>query len=92
LTNGFSAQGFVAQPAAVLAWSIRGAEFDSRRSQALADYLTALAQARQPDEALAVQVDYWTHLIDDYTTAASEAVAPFIPAANGGEGGPAPRM
>ena len=66
-------------PSAILAWSKSGAELASRRSQALADYWTALASARQPEEAMAVQMDYWAHWVDDYATATVEALSPFAP-------------
>jgi hypothetical protein len=65
-------------PSAILTWSHCGAALISRRSQALADYWLALAQARQPEQAVALQVDYWTHMIDDYAAAANEAVSPFV--------------
>jgi hypothetical protein len=68
---------FHGPPSAILNWSKTGAELASRRSQALADYWTALACARQPDEAMAAQMDYWSHWIDDYTAATVEALAPF---------------
>ena len=64
-------------PSAILAWSKSGAELASRRSQALADYWMGLATARQPEDAIALQLDYWTHWIDDYATAAAEALSPF---------------
>ena len=65
-------------PFAIMAWSHSGATLISRRSQALADYWTAMAQSHKPEEAMTVQVDYWTHLIDDYAAALSEATAPFV--------------
>jgi hypothetical protein len=68
---------FHGQPSAILNWSKTGAELASRRSQALADYWTALAAVRQPEEAVAVQMDYWNHWIDDYVAAAVEVMTPF---------------
>ncbi len=70
-------------PSAILAWSKSSAELASRRSQALADYWIGLANARQPEEAVAVQMDYWTHWVDDYVTAATEAITPLVPPSNG---------
>jgi hypothetical protein len=70
-------------PSAILTWSKSGAELASRRSQALADYWVGLAGVRQPDEAMAVQLDYWAHWIDDYATAAAEALSPFAPPSEG---------
>ncbi len=66
-------------PSAILAWSWAGAGLASRRSQALADYWAGLAGASKPDEAMAVQMDYWTHWVDDYATAAVTALSPFAP-------------
>jgi hypothetical protein len=68
---------FHGPPSAILNWSKTGAELASRRSHALADYWSALAAVRQPEEAMAVQMDYWSHWIDDYAAATVEALSPF---------------
>jgi hypothetical protein len=78
MTDVHAAEGH-GPPSAILTWSKSGAELASRRSQALADYWIGLAGVRQPEDAMAVQLDYWTHWVDDYATAAAEALAPFAP-------------
>ncbi len=67
-------------PGEVLAWSTLGAAFASRRAHAAADYWTALAQARGPAEALAVQARFWTRLVDDYARATAQILVPPGPA------------
>ena len=66
-------------PSAILAWSRSSAILASRRSQALAEYWTGLAAANQPDEALALQIGYWAHWVDDYMTAAFETLSALTP-------------
>jgi hypothetical protein len=70
-------------PSAIMAWSKSAADLASHRSQALAEYWLALAGVRQPEEVMAVQVDYWAHLMGDYAAAAAEALAPFAASADG---------
>ena len=70
-------------PSAILTWSKSGADLVSHRSQALADYWAGLAGARQPDEAMAVQVPYWAHWVEDSAAAAAAALSPFAPPNNG---------
>jgi hypothetical protein len=47
-----------------------------RRGQAIASYCRSVAQVHDPAELFTVQLDYWNQLVDDYSTAFSEAVAP----------------
>ncbi len=47
----------------------------SRRSAALADFWRSCAEVRQPTELMAVQLNYWTQLVDDYQEALTEGFA-----------------
>ena len=44
----------------------------SRRSAALADFWRSCAEVRQPTELMAVQLNYWTQLVDDYQEAIAQ--------------------
>lgn len=48
-----------------------------RRSQAAADYIRALPSVRQPSDLVALQMSYWTHLLEDYSSAMSESLTPL---------------
>jgi hypothetical protein len=47
----------------------------SRRSNALADFWRSCAEVRQPAELMAVQLNYWTQLVDDYQEALNEGLS-----------------
>jgi hypothetical protein len=47
----------------------------SRRTSAIADYWRSFAEIRQPSELMAVQLNYWTQLVDDYQEAISEGMS-----------------
>lgn len=47
----------------------------SRRSSAIADFWRSCAEVRQPTELMAVQLNYWTQLVDDYQEAVAEGLA-----------------
>lgn len=49
--------------------------FYERRSRALAEYWRALSAARRPEEVMGVQMDYWTSMLRDYASVASEGAA-----------------
>lgn len=49
----------------------------SKRSVAVADYLEAVTHVRQPGDLISLQAGYINRLMDDYASAASEAVAPL---------------
>lgn len=59
-----------------------GLALAGRRSHAVADYWRTVAQVRDPGELLALQLSYWSQLMDDYAAAFGESVAPL--------GGPPP--
>lgn len=46
----------------------------SRRTNAIADFWRSCAEVRQPAELMAVQLSYWTQLVDDYQEAISEGM------------------
>lgn len=46
----------------------------SRRSNAVADFWRSCAEVRQPAELMAVQLNYWTQLVDDYQEAFTESM------------------
>lgn len=46
----------------------------SRRSNAIADFWRSCAEVRQPAELMAVQLNYWTQLVDDYQEAFTESM------------------
>jgi len=46
----------------------------SRRTNALADFWRSCAEVRQPAELMAVQLNYWTQLVDDYQEAFTESL------------------
>ena len=52
----------------------------SKRSAAVTDFWRSVAEIRQPTELMAVQLGYWTQLVDDYqeafTEGCSEITAP----------------
>ena len=47
----------------------------SRRSAAIADFWRSCSEVRQPTELMAVQLNYWTQLVDDYQEAIAEGLA-----------------
>jgi hypothetical protein len=47
----------------------------SRRTTALADFWRSCAEVRQPTELMAVQLNYWTQLVDDYQEALSQGLS-----------------
>lgn len=52
-----------------------------RRSSALADFWRSFAEVRQPTDLMAMQLNYWTQLVDDYQEALSEGLSQFNDAA-----------
>jgi hypothetical protein len=50
-------------------------ELMSRRSNAIADFWRSCAEVRQPAELMAVQLNFWTQLVDDYQEAFTESMA-----------------
>lgn len=64
-------RSFVEAPTAAMSV---GFHFLTRRSTAIADYWRSLAEVRQPTELMAVQLNYWTQLVDDYQEALSESI------------------
>jgi hypothetical protein len=54
----------------------------SRRSAAIADFWRSCAEVRQPTELMAVQLNYWTQLVDDYQEALSQGFAQMAGAAS----------
>jgi hypothetical protein len=61
----------------------------TRRSSALADFWRSCAEVREPTELMAVQMSYWTQLVDDYQEALNEGISQ-ISAAPTAEPAPAP--
>lgn len=55
----------------------------SRRSNAIADFWRTLAEVRQPTELMAVQLNYLTHMVDDYQEAFSEGLSQLSAQASG---------
>ncbi len=47
----------------------------SRRTSALAEFWRNCAEVRQPTELMAVQLNYWTQLVDDYQEALSQSMS-----------------
>lgn len=47
----------------------------TRRSSALADFWRSCAEVREPTEMMAVQMSYWTQLVDDYQEALNEGIS-----------------
>ena len=47
----------------------------SRRTNAIADLWRTCAEIRQPTELMAVQLNYWTQLVDDYQEAFNEGLS-----------------
>jgi len=46
----------------------------SRRSSAIADFWRSCAEVREPTDLMAVQLNYWTQMVDDYKEALSEGL------------------
>lgn len=59
----------------------------SRRSSALADFWRSCAEVRQPAELMAVQLNYWTQLVDDYQEALNEGLSQISAEAESAEPG-----
>ena len=53
----------------------------TRRSSALADFWRSCAEVRQPTELMAVQLNYWTQLVDDYQEAMAQGFSQLSNAA-----------
>jgi hypothetical protein len=53
----------------------------SRRTTALADFWRSCAEVRQPTELMAVQLNYWTQLVDDYQELLSQSLSQIAGAA-----------
>jgi hypothetical protein len=47
----------------------------NRRSTAIVDLWRSWAEVREPTDLLAVQLHYWTQLVDDYQEALSEGIS-----------------
>lgn len=47
----------------------------SRRSTALADFWRSCAEVRLPTELVALQLNYWTQMVDDYQEALNEGLS-----------------
>lgn len=54
----------------------------SRRSAALADFWRSCAEVRQPSELMAVQLNFWTQLVDDYQEALAQGFSQMSTAAS----------
>lgn len=52
----------------------------NRRSSAIADFWRSCAEIREPTELVAVQMNYWTQLVDDYQEALNEGISQIAPA------------
>jgi len=52
----------------------------ARRGQAMTDYLRALASVRQPNDLVALQMSFWNQMIDDYSSAMTDSLAPLAAA------------
>jgi len=52
----------------------------NRRSSAIADFWRSCAEIREPTELVAVQMHYWTQLVDDYQEALNEGISQIAPA------------
>jgi hypothetical protein len=52
-----------------------------RRTNAVADFWRSCAEVRQPAELMAVQLNYWTQLVDDYQEALTESMNQLSPTA-----------
>ena len=63
----------------------------SRRSNALADFWRSCAEVRQPAELMAVQLNYWTQLVDDYQEALNEGLSQISTASAAAETGQSPQ-
>jgi hypothetical protein len=53
----------------------------NRRTNAIADFWRSCAEIRQPTELVAVQLSYWTQLVDDYQGALNESLSQIATAA-----------
>ena len=51
----------------------------NRRSSAIADFWRSCAEIREPTELVAVQMHYWTQLVDDYQEALNEGISQIAP-------------
>ena len=47
----------------------------NRRTSAIADFWRSCAEVREPTELMALQLNYWTQLFDDYQEAVREGLA-----------------
>lgn len=63
----------------------------SRRSSALAEFWRNCAEVRQPAELMAVQLNYWTRLVDDYQEAMAESFSQIASATDEAVSEPSPR-
>jgi hypothetical protein len=55
-----------------------------RRTNAVADFWRSCAEVRQPAELMAVQLNYWTQLVDDYQEALTESMNQLSPTPEAG--------
>jgi len=49
----------------------------ARRSQAMTDYVRSLSGCRQPDDLVAVQMSFWSRMVDDYSSAMADSLTPL---------------
>jgi hypothetical protein len=66
----------------------------SRRSSAIADFWRSCAEIRQPTDFMALQLNFWTQLVDDYQEALSEGMSQLSggePAASTSKSGQPPQ-
>ncbi len=59
-----------------------GLSLMSRRSNAIADFWRSCAEIRQPTEFMAVQLHYWSQMVDDYQEALAEGLTQLSPGAH----------
>jgi hypothetical protein len=52
-----------------------GLSLMTRRSNALADFWRSCAEVREPADLMAVQLNFWTQLVDDYQEALNESLS-----------------
>lgn len=58
----------------------------SRRSDAIADFWRSYSEVREPSDLVAVQLHYWTQLVDDYQDAFAEGLSKVAGAAQPASG------
>ena len=60
----------------------------TRRSSAVADFWRSCVEVRQPGELMAVQLNYWIQLVDDYQEALNEGVSQISTGSSAAEAAP----